>query len=259
MGRGVWKWAIRRCYSSGSEISVVMVTAIIPGDMVTQMSSENTNVQIAELHAIRRTLTQAGQPSSEIENAMRKLIAMLGDPSPLIRRMAVGGLDCHRCPWASENIARALVDDPDETVRLLAATQLGSCSSLTAAPEALLQALHDSSPKVRGVAANAIGRIGDRDAATELIGMLSDESPFARLEACMALLDMGISSWEVIQSLESLYGDPIVAKMEMVKQRGEEQASSNPELMSSASRTAFRSLDDLLQIARELTEETEKR
>lgn len=210
--------------------------------------NDDLGIRMAEVRALR---TAISGDASEAENAMLKLVGMLGDPSPLVRRAVLGALDYDRFPWACEKIASCLAVDPDEGVRILAAARLSTCSA-TGALKHLILALHDPSPQVRGTAANSIGRIGDPNTAKELTLLLSDESSFARVEACKALLDIGVSNREVIESLESLRYDPIAQKLETVKQRGREHIASHPEWRSLASRTAYCSLDDLLRIARDL-------
>ncbi len=57
--------------------------------------------------------------------------------------------------------------------------------------EALVKALKNGSPVVRGAAACELGKIGDKKAVDGLIEALRDENPFVRQEAASALGAIG--------------------------------------------------------------------
>ena len=94
-----------------------------------------------------------------------QLIAYLDDPSARIRRRAALALGRVGLAEAVEPLARRLgAVEPEAEVRLMAAFALGLIGDPSAAAPLRL-ALGDPSPKVRGRAAEALGRLGDDTAA----------------------------------------------------------------------------------------------
>lgn len=87
----------------------------------------------------------------------------------------------------TDDLARALMQDPSYKVRVQAALILGKLADRRAVP-ALIQALHDENETVRGVAATSLGRIADKSSANALmVAASSDSSEFVRSQAKKAL------------------------------------------------------------------------
>lgn len=72
------------------------------------------------------------------------------------------------------DLERLLADDPDQSVRAMAAFALGEAEEHEAAP-ALRQALKDVSPAVRAAAAEALTKIGDEESMELLARMIGDD------------------------------------------------------------------------------------
>ncbi len=84
----------------------------------------------------------------------------------------------------------ALMSDPDAEVRAQALRVLGDARLMAAAPEAR-RLLTDQSPRVQFFAAQALGRIGAREAFPDLLQLLArnaDRDPYLRHAAVMGLL-----------------------------------------------------------------------
>jgi HEAT repeat protein len=115
------------------------------------------------------------------------------DKSPDVRRSALRDLARHHADVADEanreTIASALLEaleDEAPPVRGEAAEQLGVCR-VTAALPALLAAVEDPHVVVRQMAIAALGDIGDTRAVGRLERALADERPELRYQATMAL------------------------------------------------------------------------
>jgi hypothetical protein len=90
-----------------------------------------------------------------------------------------------------EDLSRMLLDDSSYKVRLQAALLLGKVGDRAAGP-ALIKALGDDNRLVRGMAAQALGRVGAGEGAGPLKGLLEHERDgFVRREAEKALASLG--------------------------------------------------------------------
>ena len=97
---------------------------------------------------------------------------------------------------------RNLLQDPNERVRREATDALGDLGDKEAAP-LMAQMLGDPDPRVRWEAIDSFADWGQKEAAPNIAGMLSDPDPGVRREAIVALgtLGAGESSREIAQML----------------------------------------------------------
>lgn len=95
-------------------------------------------------------------------------------------------------PQATTEMLITLLGDREATVRLTAAEALGKIGDGKAGPF-LLQAVHDSDPRVREAAARSLGALsgGGADADSELVRLLSDSDILVRHAAAQALGSRG--------------------------------------------------------------------
>ena len=104
----------------------------------------------------------------------------------------------------SEDVPKAIsvLEDPtaDLEARAKAADRLGRTEGGDPVVKALLGALHDPHPPIRGAAAFSLGRIGDLRAVGPLVGMLQDPNDDVRCRASVALGLIG--SLSILRSLE---------------------------------------------------------
>jgi cyclophilin family peptidyl-prolyl cis-trans isomerase/HEAT repeat protein len=98
------------------------------------------------------------------------LALLLGDDSPRVRRRAALAMGRVGLAEGVEPLSRLLATDPDPEVRQMGAFALGLIGSTRAVP-ALVTALADSAPIVRGRAAEALGLIAARDQAPAIAAM----------------------------------------------------------------------------------------
>jgi cyclophilin family peptidyl-prolyl cis-trans isomerase/HEAT repeat protein len=98
------------------------------------------------------------------------LAQLLGDASPRVRRRAALAVGRVGLVDGIEPLSRILATDPDPEVRQMGAFALGLVASTRAVP-ALATALADTSPIVRGRAAEALGLIGAREQAGAIAAM----------------------------------------------------------------------------------------
>jgi len=92
-------------------------------------------------------------------------------------------------PPRIEDVEQSLTHDPSYRVRVGAALVLGRLARPRSVP-ALLRALKDVHPAVRGTAAQALGRIGDPSTRGALQGASQDASPLVRRMAQNALKNL---------------------------------------------------------------------
>ena len=112
----------------------------------------------------------------------------VSDASPQVRRSAVKDLTPHHPTDASvvEAALLAALEDDDPAVRGEAAEQLGACCVEAALPQ-LLTAVEDPHVVVRQMAIAALGDIGDGRALARLARAQRDPRPELRYQAIMAL------------------------------------------------------------------------
>ena len=112
------------------------------------------------------------------------------DPDPGIRSIAVGSVpDPAHDGWAFRVLTQAL-HDPDEQVRVSAVSRLSSTGRSDAvAPVAALAA--DSAPRVRAMAAYALGRLNNTAATPAQLPLLNDPKRHVRERTVEALGSIG--------------------------------------------------------------------
>jgi HEAT repeat protein len=121
--------------------------------------------------AVALALSHLADPS-----AVPCLLPVLADEDPAVRCAAASALGRTGSPAAAKPMADAL-SEPAQP--LLVRRALAAALVRTAHPEAqpaLLAALSDSDPQVRGYAAEALGHIGDETAYAALLEASSDEA-----------------------------------------------------------------------------------
>jgi HEAT repeat protein len=111
-----------------------------------------------------RALALAGRDPALLE----PLLPLLGDPHPRVRRRAGDALSAAR----ARELARTALKHP------LAPVRQGACEVLAAVGTAddVVERLADRDSAVRGAAAEALGRLGDRSAVERLLAALRRES-----------------------------------------------------------------------------------
>lgn len=133
-------------------------------------------------------------PFKSIE-ALRPLLAVLGDTNESLRRDAALALGVLRDRRATATLVQAMLSDPDSMVRQLAAQSLGHLGS-PKATRALRGVFTDQSqdPGLRAATAEALGASFVFDSTGELICGLSDRSPEVRFWSAYALGFMRVES-----------------------------------------------------------------
>lgn len=135
-------------------------------------------------------MASASEPEvAELEGALR-------DPNDAARRNAARSAFARRAaPEAADrdrvrsHLEELAARDPDEDVRLLAATALGESGNSDAVP-ALCGILHDAPTNVAAAAADALGVLGDARAAEPLARLARSSDPWLRAAAVSALGDL---------------------------------------------------------------------
>ena len=92
--------------------------------------------------------------------AVLDLVEALVDTAAAVRKQAVVALHRLWTPEAALAVARALLQDEEETIRVVAAQSLGQRQAVSAR-DPLRAALRDSSVWVRAAAARSLGMLGD--------------------------------------------------------------------------------------------------
>lgn len=119
------------------------------------------------------------------------LVALLADPDALVRLKAAESLGELRYAPGRDALTDALAAESDPLVRIHVVEALGAFQDHGALP-ALLGALADADEYVRGYAADAIGRLGSRDAVGVLKARLaSEQSAFAKAYLLATLYRFG--------------------------------------------------------------------
>ncbi len=144
------------------------------------LDAPDRTARIEALHQLR---------SHPVETITPRLLPLLRDPDPAIRRLAAEILGrVHNS--AAVNPLAGLLYDPHGHVRIAAADALGQIGDSAATP-ALIDALYDELIDVRFAAANALGRLGDARAVFDLIAVLDNEDIPLAMMAAEALLNIG--------------------------------------------------------------------
>ncbi|MGB9592069.1 MAG: HEAT repeat domain-containing protein, partial [Candidatus Kryptoniota bacterium] len=156
------------------------------------LSAHTSNRDICE-HVID-ALVEIGSPSVE------PLKIALYDPDKNIRRYAAIALGRIGDPSVAETLV-VLLNGTDKSKQRLAAQalrEIGALNSIAAqlSTDALLTALRDPDPSVRGDTAHLLGKIANVRAIGPLIATLSYSKPSVRWEAAYALTQIGTSATE---------------------------------------------------------------
>jgi len=113
--------------------------------------------------------------------------AYLSSQSPELRRRGIKALlEVARFDSTAREAIRSMLQDPDPSVRDDAADAIGRLNDKEAVPM-LLQLLNDPSEDVRHEAIQNLCRLGVREAAVPIAKLLGDSSPKVREEAADAL------------------------------------------------------------------------
>lgn len=150
-----------------------------------------------------------GNIGSVARAAAPDLVRALGDKDKEVRSWAANGLAIIGAAdkMTLHALSRVLKEDQSADVRWWAAYSLGYLRSKARdAVPALIQALKDSAPKVRGQAIVALGWIGPtaEAAVAPLMELLKNENPSVRAEAARALGKIGGKAREAVPTLTTL-------------------------------------------------------
>ena len=166
---------------------------------------------VVELHQLLR------DPHEWVRADAARAIEWLGDSKELLRIRSF--VDCEdplkRAVIAfvldfvgvSEDVATALLDDHDPSVRCDAAVVVGVLGAIDATPK-MVSLLNDDNPSVRGSAAHGIGWLGATEAIPKLLTLLDDDDAFVRCSAAFATGHLGTN--EATPKLRSLLDDDLV-------------------------------------------------
>ncbi len=168
--------------------------------------------------ALLETVEETRTEDSDVREVSLRALARIADPgavAPLIRALATAEV------WLAPRIADILTrhgdlvvdpliavlnDSSRQPARAWAANVLGEVRAQRAFPS-LVRALGDPEDEVRGKAATALGRLGDRRAVGYLLEhLLTDPAPFVRARIASTLGQFG--GPEVIDRLVRVLGDP---------------------------------------------------
>lgn len=166
---------------------------------------------VAALHdpdpTVRKVAIQSiGKLAPEVPGAVPALIELFPDVGA-VRAVAEFG------PAAGDAVPKLipLLDDPDPAVRRNACRTLGRIGAAArSAVPALTARLTDPNPPVREYAAKALGWIGPSAASAipELVKLLADPEAVARQGAVQALGDMGPAAKGELAKVQALKADP---------------------------------------------------
>ena len=128
-------------------------------------------------------------------SAVRPLAALLKDrQAPAYARWsAIWTLDAIDGGQKERKTILRALDDPDATVQMQAARQLGTRRAVEAVPT-LIKLLQNTNPAICLKAATALGRIGDAAAVPALLEALEQKDLFARYAAFYALRRIGLQN-----------------------------------------------------------------
>jgi putative membrane-bound dehydrogenase-like protein len=152
--------------------------------------------------ALSVRLTAQRRIAERGKEATAPLMRLLLDRSAPVaaRRHAIWALDAIDGGASDREAILALFADPDRSLRLQAARQLGTRRVRAAVP-GLLALLRDREPSVRFHAATGLGRIGDPAAVPALLVALEEPDLFARQAVATALQRIGRAergAWKTI-------------------------------------------------------------
>ncbi|MFH1034736.1 MAG: HEAT repeat domain-containing protein [Pseudomonadota bacterium] len=152
----------------------------------------------------RRELCALGLGALGLGGETRRLVALLADPEPRVRRAAVQSLVESGAPTVWLALGRVL-EDQDRGVRL-ALVQAMEARNLPEVRELLVRALDDPDPQLRHQAVESLGRMGAVEAVRPLVGLLQGPDRSLRIAAARSLGDIGAE--EASADLIGLLADP---------------------------------------------------
>ncbi len=168
--------------------------------------------------ALLETVEATRTEDSDVREVSLRALARIADPGavePLIRTLATA--EAWLAPRIADILTRhgemvvdpliaVLNDSSRQPARAWAANVLGEVRARRAFPS-LVRSLGNPEDEVRGKAATALGRLGDRRAVGYLLEhLLTDPAPFVRARIASALSEFG--GPEVIDRLVRALGDP---------------------------------------------------
>jgi HEAT repeat protein len=154
--------------------------------LIKQLGSEDKYVRQEAAQALSR------KPHRK---ALDALIAALQDDHDMVRRFAAGALGEIGDPAAVPALLEQAQNNPDSGSRSTASAALGSILGTAGggedALEVLLKMVDDDDATVRAMAAQSLGKLGDRRATPALLKLLTDSQYGVRGRAIEALADIG--------------------------------------------------------------------
>jgi len=112
------------------------------------------------------------EDSRQLRGGGGDLLSLLGDAEARVRRRSALAAGRVKLPEAIPALTTTLQSDGDSEVRQMAAFAMGLIGDAAAAP-ALMTALADADPLIQGRAAEALGLIANKDAATAIGAMIA--------------------------------------------------------------------------------------
>lgn len=164
-----------------------------PGELETLLAHPDQRVrQEAQFEMVDRVFAYASIPEISQKYVDGLTRVALKNYDQLARLHGIWGLGQIGRSFnrALDPILPLLIDDKDAEVRAQTAKVLGD-ARLTRASDELIQALADPSLRVRFFAAEALGKLGSREAVAPLLAMLrenADKDPFLRHAGVMGLV-----------------------------------------------------------------------
>jgi len=168
--------------------------------------------------ALLETVEATRTEDSDVREVSLRALARIADPGavePLIRTLAtaevwlaprIADILTRHGELAVDPLIAVLNDSSRQPARAWAANVLGELRAQRAFPS-LVRSLGDQEDEVRGKAATALGRLGDRRAVGYLLEhLLTDPAPFVRVRIASALGQFG--GPQVIDRLVRALGDP---------------------------------------------------
>lgn len=181
-----------------SKASVEFVTGTFE-ELVEKSTSENTDVRFL---AAARIMNSDDEPDPR---ALPVLISLMKDASHRVRTIASLGLGHYEDIQAKAVLIDHLQNDTNAHVRTACVTAL---SNIGGTDNELITALSDMDADVRVMAAIALSNISDADSASHLISLLDDPEWNVRYNACLSLLNLGVSNKKIIDTISALRGIP---------------------------------------------------
>lgn len=137
--------------------------------------------------------------------AVPVLVKLMDDVSGRVRGMAAIGLGTYAAEAARDVLIQHLETDVSGDVRAMCVTALGDIGG---ADQSLIAALKDPHSHVRMSAVTSLNRLGNTEAAPQILGLLDDPEWIVRYFACCASLDFGVGDQRIVDALIALRDNP---------------------------------------------------